>query len=470
MAEAEKNLPISDVSGVYFPQDFTFNTVNFVTASKTKIELRKMVQEFSFYEDLYSFCVSGYIKILDAQGFVELLQLTGNEYLEIDVGKTKDGKNNLVGRFRVYKLSPRTPTGNMNSEFYTLHFCSEELILSEQIKISNSYKGRKISDNVEDILVNKLKISKNRILDIEETTGISNLVMPKLKPFEAISWLSNYARPKSTGTVGADMLFFETKDGFYFKSLQSMYKSEPYATYKYQQKNLEDKTQSLQEKMSTVLNYEIIKSYDMLNEISSGTLASRLITIDPLTRSFKTTDFNYNEYKDKSQSLNDGTVTNFTKNRLGKTSVESSESVLKLSVSNSNIENNPYVKKKGADVKDIFVENYIPNRTAQLALANYTVLKLVIPGDTGITVGRVINFNLNTLKPTKVKENDKFYSGKYIVTAVRHLIVSPTTFQTILEVAKDSSKNDYVNMSVDTAKSKSVNGLSSYINNNIKVS
>ena len=85
----------------------------------------------------------------------------------------------------------------------------------------------------------------------------------------------------------------------------------------------------------------------------------------------------------------------------------------------------------------------MPTRTAAISLANYTSIKLSIPGDPGITAGRTINFDLYSLKPTtNLKELDKFYSGKYLVTAVRH-IIQPTRYQTILEIAKDSSPNSY---------------------------
>ena len=92
--------------------------------------------------------------------------------------------------------------------------------------------------------------------------------------------------------------------------------------------------------------------------------------------------------------------------------------------------------------KDIAIENYVPLRTAQLSLANYNVLKLMIPGDPGISAGRTIQFNLMTIKPsTTTRELDKFYSGKYLVTAVRHRILPKGSYQTILEIAKDSSTN-----------------------------
>ena len=337
--------------------------------------------------------------------------------------------------------------------------------MSEQIKVSYSYKGTKISDNVRDILVEKLRVPYDKIERIEETTGITNLVMPRVKPFEAISWLSNYARPQSTGTVGADMLFFETKNGFNFRSLQSMYKSSVYATYRYDAKNIDDKIQSLQNKTTSILKYEIVKTYDIVNEINSGTLSNKLISLDPITRTFQVTNFNYSKYKNQSSSLNPGDVTNKLKNRFGKTETESYEGTLKMVVGNANQQNNEYIKNIDVDVKDVFMENNVPNRTAQLALANYTVIKASIPGDPGITAGRTVQFDIYSLKPSNnIRELDKFYSGKYLVTAVRHVIVAPSTYQTILELAKDSSATSYVKRDSDSAEAKEFSGFTDALN------
>lgn len=431
--------------GAYYPQDYSLKTLNFLTANGNRIELKRLMLELSYYEDIYSFSVSGYITIVDAQGFIEMLQLTGNEYIEINFGKVKGAKNETDQTYRVYKIGNRLPAGNQNSETYTLYFCSEELLLSEQIKISRSYKGQKISSIVKDVLTDKLKIKTNKINSLEETTGVYDFIVPRLKPFETISWLSNYARPK--GSAGADMLFFETKDGYNFKSLQSMFSDSPYATYKYQAKNI-DERQSFQEKATAVLNYEIIKPYDSLNEINSGALANQLVSIDPLTRTYNITNFDYSKYKDEAKSLNGNKVSNNLKNRVGKTPNENYEGVMKVVVGNSGQQNVPYIKdREGSVAKDIFVETYIPNRTAQMALANYTIVKMTIPGDPGITAGRTIVFNLPTIKPTtNSRDLDKFYSGKYLVTAVRHIILVNGIYQTVLELSKDSSPTKYSNV------------------------
>lgn len=436
----------SETSGVSYPQDYSLNTLSFLSASGQRIELKKLLVSMSYYEDIFSFATSGSITLTDAQGFLESLQLTGNEFIEINFGKTKGGNNTEDQIFRVYKVGDRTPSGNLNSETYTLYFCSEELLLSEQLKISKSFKGKKISVMVKSILTDYLKVQSTKIKEVEETTGVYDFLIPRLKPFEAISWLSCYARPKTA--PGADFLFFETRAGYNFRSMQSLFKDPVYATYKYQAKNIDEKDQSIQEKVTTVLDYEFGKPYDMLNEVSSGTMANQLISIDPLTRSYKVTNFDYKKFKSQSTSLNSGSVGNNYENRLGKPANELYESVIKVAIGNSNQTSIPYIKQAEAGVgKDIFIETYVPNRTAQIALSNYTTMKVSIPGDPGIAAGRVINFNLMTLKPSnETRDLDKFYSGKYLVTAVRHMIDVPNKYLTILELAKDSAPTTPMNV------------------------
>jgi hypothetical protein len=441
MANIESAKPQdADADTSYYPQGADIEELSLLTVSGQRIELKKMMIELSYYEDIYSFAISGSLSIRDGVGLVEKFQLTGNEYLEVNFGRIKGSAQNLKKIFRVYKLGNRFPVGNLNSEFFTMYFCSEELLLSEQMKISKSYSikgssGDTISNIVESILKNELKVKKN--LSIENTTGVYNFIVPRVRPFEAISWLSMYARPESQNLQGADMLFFENRDGYNFKSLRSMYTQTPYETYKYQQNNTES---TLEQKSVSVLQYEFVKTYDILNEISSGTFANRLISVDPLTRSYKVTDFDYNVYKSKVPSLNGNGVVGDATNRLGNTQNGSPESVVKVVIGNSGQYTVPYINKKpGSVANDIYIENFMPNRTAQIALANYTVVKIVVPGDPQIKAGMTVNFNIYSFQMDGDKrELDKYYSGKYLVNAVRHILQSQGVYQTVLEISKES--------------------------------
>jgi hypothetical protein len=121
----------------------------------------------------------------------------------------------------------------------------------------------------------------------------------------------------------------------------------------------------------------------------------------------------------------------------------------RLAFGNSNQVDDPYIKQSQGDVaKDIFVETYVPNRSAQIALSNYTVMKAIIPGDSGITAGRTVEILLYSLQvdgdnKNQTRAKDEYFSGKYLVTAVRHIIQTQGVFQTVLELAKESLKSNY---------------------------
>lgn len=437
--------------GAYYPQDFSIETISVITSGGQIFELKQMLVEMSYFEDIYTFATSGYLNIKDSQNFIESLQLNGTEFIRIKFAKIKDAPNTIDKTFHLYKIGNRVPSGNMNTYFYTMHFCSEELVLSEQTRISKAIPGQEISKAIRGILKNNLKVKDEKIAVIEDTTGVYDFVIPRMKPFEAISWLSTYARPKATGGYGADMLFFENKFGYNYRSLQSMFSDNVYATYKYQQSNIDEKKQSFQDRVTSVLNYEFVKTFDILKDVNAGVYANRLISVDLLARKSTTTNFNLKEYFSRSKHLNKNDVLNPLRNRLGSTQNESYESLIKVATSNTFQNKEKYVKQTpGSVAHDIAIENYVPLRTAQLSLANYTVVKMTIPGDPGITAGRTINFNLMTTKPSistgagiSIKELDKFYSGKYLVTAVRHIIQYDGAFQTVLEIAKGSSVTPY---------------------------
>lgn len=436
----------------YYPQSASVDELR-IFASTGEFDVTKLLTELSFFEDMYSFVVSGYIILRDGVGLVEKLQLSGKEQIQISFGSTKGGSENVsklpgnLKKYRIYSIPDRRPVGNQTSEFIKIYFCSEELFDSEQIKVVKSYKGKAIHQIITDILLTQLKVDPKRIdtQNFEKTTGVYDFIIPTLRPFEAISWMCTYAKSANSGGKDADMLFFETKDGFQFRSISSIHKDRPYKTYTYNIKNIEGQT--LDQKATSVLDYQFVKDFDALNEINSGTFANRVMAFDPLNRTINFKDFDYK--KDITSRLNKNLPTDASE--YGTNPKEFARGALKLVVSNSNQKTKPTFQnldpfQQGLS-KDLFIQDTVKNRTAQLALANYTILKIRVPGDTGLTAGSVINLNMPALdyKDGK-KQLNKFYSGKYLVTAVRHILQSQGVFQTILEITKDSSAAAYIDI------------------------
>lgn len=439
--------------GIRYNKDYNLISINLLGGNFPVIDLKPMMIELSYFEDVFNNVVSGNMLVEDAQGMIEKLQMHGNEYIRFAFGKDDNPKLRIDKLFRIYKISNRRKSLNFDTENYIIHFCSDELILSNQYKISKSYKDRGISDIVKDILSTKLKVPNNKYSDtnIEKTKGTYSFIVPNFAPFEALNWLCLYAQSATPGVVGSDMVLYENNEGFNFKSLQTLFKTDPYFTYEYRPKNtsLESNLNESNKQVFNVLTYEIIDTFNTIESATEGTFANRVLTIDPLLRRYATVDFNYYGYHNKATTMNKNPVVNNLKNRFGNTLYETPQGCYKLAVTNKGQTDIPYIKTKPDSVgKDIFAETFLSQRKSQLSLTNRMKVKFTIAGDPNLTAGKTIEFKLYSTEPVSEKEPkqvDKYYSGKYLVTAVRHMI-QVSEYVTVFEAVKESVVSPFMDV------------------------
>lgn len=425
---------------ISFPDEFSLKDITLITPTQN-VNIKALMTEMSIFEDIFRGAITGHVLIADSISLIDKLGLTGNEFLKLDFRKSllSGDDKAYIKTFRIIRVSERDRI-NHNTEMYSLHFCSEDFFLSEQIKISKSYKGKTISEMVYDILKNELKINKKAI--IEPSMGLYDFIIPYKNPFEAVNWLSNYAL--SNKYKGADFLFFENNKGFHFRPLQDLYSQSVTRDYLYSPKGRESlsKITEMENLLSNIKSYRFIDTFDMLYGTKKGVFANRLLTIDPMTRTFRDTVFSYSGKESK--KLNDGNLINNYKNRLGLQANECFDAVYKVMVSNTEQKRAKGLEDKTyAVANDIRAETYVPYRTSQLSASNYSRLQIVISGDPTLSVGDLVKVEL----PSNNNENgvtetdgskDNLHSGNYLVTAIRHLIDPNMKYETIVELAKDS--------------------------------
>lgn len=439
---------MADTSVHPFPSTAIVQKCKITLANGDAYDFKNNIVEMSYYEDLYGFCVSGYVMLRDGVGFLEAFGISGGEKLELLFSGGSHPLPDMFTRsYMIYKVGDRNPTGNMNSEFYKLYFCTRDLLVNEQVKVSKSYKGKKISDIVSDVLENFLS-TKRDFIRIEETTGVYDFVIPMRKPYEAISWLSNYAIPGGTGKsgpVGADMFLFEDFYGYRFASLNSLMLRDvsEKRIYKYQQNNLNDESPNLELEQRSVLAIEFVRSFNLLKDVAAGAFANKVIAFDPITKTTTVQTFDYKKYINEIQPANGNGINPNITTPTGLKPNETPDTNLKVVMTNSGQKSANYIKNtdSAAVSQDLYAQQVFSQRTAQIALMNHTVLKILVPGDHTLTVGETLEFRYYKLgMSTNSRELDNTYSGKYLITAVRHIIQSSGVFQTVLEIAKDSSK------------------------------
>ena len=434
---------------IQYATEYQLDSISLITSLQNGvINMLPFMVELNLFEDIYSSTISGELVVSDALGLISNFRLNGTEFLQVTLRKSTGDNHPIQKNYRIYKISTRTTNESNAYEIYTINFCSEEFLLAEQYRVSKSFKGTEISNIIKTILTQYVKVgigSGTKLINVEDTLGTYDFILPNKKLFETINWLATYALPKNG--LGADMLFFENRDGYYFRSLQTLYSQNPYQTYKFDPKNISNE---LNQQVSNVFNFEVLDFFDTLGGIVNGTFANRAITINPLTRTYKVdNDFNYASYFNQAKTLNDHPAVNNYQNRFGKTLYDKPPAglevgTLRMVTENTEMKKNSYISKNpDAVANDINIRKYVPNRVAQIALANYTRIKITVAGDASLTVGKTINFTTYEMNGTLERKLDPTYSGKYLITAVRH-IVKNNSYITVLEMAKDSVAVSYV--------------------------
>jgi hypothetical protein len=435
------------------PTDYQLTRLSLMTSATgdSSIDLLLYMVELNLFEDIFSSTISGNVVVSDALGMISNYFMNGTEFIEVILQKSNTDIAPISRRYRVYKISNRSTDVSNNFENYTINFCSEEFLLAEQYRVSKAFTGKKISDIVNSILSDYVKVGSSNVgtkkCYIDETFGVYDFILPNKKLFETINWLSNYAQTNSN--IGADVIFFENSNGYWFKSLQSLYQQPAYDTFSFDPKNVSN---DMNYQTNNVYEFEVLNFFDTLGAISNGTFSNRVITIDPLLRKSRITDFSYDGYFPNSKKLNNSALINNYKNRHGDTMYSTPNPMfqmgtVRLATSNSNQKKQAHIAGSTSKVNsvsnDIFIETYMPSRVSQIALANYMRLKITIPGNARIAAGMVVKFSTKDMEPSGTKRADEpFYSGNYLVTAVRH-IVKNNSFITLLEIAKESSTANY---------------------------
>lgn len=402
--------------GLFFSSDYSISTIAIITSDGTVVDITTLVLELDLYEDIFSPAMTGSIRIGEALDLPSSMNFHGNEFVVLNIDKPSLGIP-INRSFRIYKLSDRELGVTLQN--YTLHFCSEELFLSTQNLISKSYKGMRIDQMVNDILVNQLKVKPNKIGTIEQTSGIFDIIVPRLQPLEAIQWL----RPKGYDTNKHLWFFFENRDGFNFQSYESLITVPIYCTY---YRNV--KTEVAPDKNINSFNYvKVVQDFDVFKSMRMGSFSSSLITYDYLAR--ERVDLNFNSAQiPTDQTLNGNLPANGLQNRLGKSFFTNNQNMVKYVLHmDSDPSQNPINYKK-----------WLAQNALKLGQLHSTKVVIVVPGDVLLKVGRVIELVIPKMQSqTQTTLNDPIRSGNYLITSVHHKFIQ-SNFNTIIECINDT--------------------------------
>lgn len=381
-----------------------------------RVRLDGRTTNFNYYESLYSPFAAADLVYADTGDSVIASKETG---VEGRVGTIKDnlpinGYENLEFKIESkygnidFKNKPFIVNGNSTlAQDSTLQgvflpLISSEGMLNQQKSLHKKYTGR-ISDTVVKILTEEMNIPKNKVF-VESTSNSYNFTTPpKGGPLDHILRLCKKSIP-----VGGDpgYFFYQTQDGFHFKSIDFLLNQEPKETYNYNEKldaNLDNDINDF--KILTAPSF--IKDQNVLTSLRSGTYYSRNVFFDPRTFQYDEVIFNLSESGVK-RTLGKippylNKIRSYTRTHFHILDIGSLDPNISIDVNNDPRE-------------------WQAKSTMRYNLLNSQVTQIQVPCNVRLKAGDVIKCNISaiTLGEKELGVYDAHRSGKYLILHLCH--------------------------------------------------
>lgn len=257
----------------------------------TTVDLRPAVAGFNYYENILSATItanavfgdSGNTKIKKGETQTNLLTglpVRGGESIEISIEDSKKNKLKFLGDNKLYVNM--TDSGVMSTQMagYKLDFVPKEFLINEQTKLVARYDG-KISDSVTKIL----KFFDTESYDVEETSNDYNYIANDHSPLYVLDWLSSKCIPTNvTPGTGAGFFFFQTSEGYKFKSVDGLLDISGKNIRKYRYSNTPGSVvDNMPGNYTRILDYAINQNTNVQAKMQVGAYNSRILVFCPYT-------------------------------------------------------------------------------------------------------------------------------------------------------------------------------------------
>ena len=259
-----------------------------------------VVVDIKYYENILSNTVSlsaiitetgeSQNKKLGNKGMLDGLPIRGGEPATIVIEDHEGNKLEFKNDSKLYVNRIRNVIPGTQKDVYSLDFSSRELFANEQCRVVKRYDG-KVSENVKKILEEatsgSVGIKTKKTVTVDDSNSY-NFIGNDKKPFYVCTWLASKAAPDSKEKGGtAGYLFYETHDGFNFRSIDLLFQQEPKGNYLYS--NTDEKPQEYSGK---IITYDINRDIDLQNNLLMGTYSNRTLFFDFYAMNYQVRNFN----------------------------------------------------------------------------------------------------------------------------------------------------------------------------------
>jgi len=410
-----------------FAGDVNLVNLEIIGSKGQLLDIKGLVVEVHVFEDIFSPFITGRIILQDSLDLINFFPFIGQEFVRVNIRTPTftEQKKIINETFYIYKMSNREQVGD-KAVAYELHFVSTEALYDLNLRYSKAFEGT--GSEIVTKIMNTAFVTQKKMAMMEVTTNKTKFVACNWSPIKTINYLTKISANDSR----SNYLFFENRYGFNFTTLNHIYQTMPV----YQNFQLVAITRiidpntgrSIRESnldFSKIIDFEMPRGFDYIDRTQNGMFASKIITHDYTTKKYSVKNYNAVDEFPKHPHLNKYPV--FTQG------VARNTSALILS------EPKHYGIHNGHG--DISNTKHALSRIGLMKMAEAFKFNITVAGRTDYTAGQVVEIKMPTFEPhtSGLDPNsiDKMFSGKYLITALNH-VIKTDRHETHMELMKDS--------------------------------
>jgi hypothetical protein len=367
------------------PGDVQINSC-VINSPRGSLDLTQSFLSSRVYESIFTQNNICEIDVFDTDDAISQLPILGDE--TINFSFNPPGISPVNYTFALDKAELTDITGTQKGKQYILHGVGQETLQSKANYIQKSY-NTDISSIVQDIHTTFLKATTALIT--EATDGVQKLIIPNLKPFDAIDMVRR--RAVSSSNPSSTFLYFENAQGHNFKTIEGMANAGTVKTFVHGDgigSSIFNNT------YNNIIAYDVPQIVSSTQRIAMGGLNQQVATYDHRTRQYVS-----NPIQLALGSMNSGAFKAAYGATAGLFSMIPWDSLL----SPTNITTST------------------PQQLAYLSNMMQCYVNLKVNGDTTVMAGSTITLNIpEAITTTGTQALDPLISGNYLVSGINRNI------------------------------------------------
>ena len=394
------------------------------------------ILNLTYHESILQDTVKAYVVFgdvglaVDNKSVIEGLPLIGTEDFKLEFEDNNENKLKL--NLNVNKVKPLYEDGSKNVT--SLELVSEEVFRNEMGE--SRWRGRingLISDSVEEIFTDRLKTEKT--LDIEQSANRYNFIGGGRKPFYMLNLLSKQGIPQDKSDGNAGFLFYETSNGYHFKSIEGLFRQDQKKSYVFN--NSTDAQGIPAGYDGKILEHKSDNSINVQSKMNMGAYKSKIVLFNPFDCEYKVIEQTAGEVDVTSAGKGlpkfntkfdtekkDFTRTTFYLIDSGTMPIGSTQDQITASTS----------------------DNFQAALTLNQSIRRYNqlfsgMMEITIAGDFSLHAGDVIFVDIFSVSAEKDDTLNRESGGLYIIADLCHYLDADATY-TKLNLARDSFGRD----------------------------